>query len=368
MISLLWFIVITFIVAVIQSSIYRRWGLSKVEYTRYFNKRAVFEGDFVEMIESIQNKKFLPLPWLRIESKIDANLEFQRQSNLDIKHEQFHKSLFSLMPYTGIKRRHKIRCRKRDFYTLNSAALTCGELFGIQDTSKTMEIDAKLIVYPKILPIDEVPLPSHSLQGDVVVRRWIVDDPFIISGVREYSYGDPLNRINWKATARVGRLQVHNNDYTAQPRILIYLNVDISEDMWDAVTDKERIEKGISYAASIANYAISMGIDVGFGSNAYIKGGEIEPILIEPAGGQKQLLYLLEIMAKLEIMRSTTFYTFLERDIQRGITGYDILILTCFTSERLEAQANILRENGNSVQIMILDKDGDLEEAYPWAR
>src|SRR5690625_3553444 len=98
MISLAWFVFITFIVAIIQASVYRRWGLSKVEYTRRFNKKAVFEGDFVELVEEIENRKLLPLPWLRVESKIDPNLEFDRQSNLDIKHDQYHKSLFSLMP------------------------------------------------------------------------------------------------------------------------------------------------------------------------------------------------------------------------------------------------------------------------------
>lgn len=368
MTGLTWFIVITFFVVFIQACIYRRWGLSNVEYSRYFNKKEVFEGEFVEMVEKIYNKKILPLPWLRIESKIDANLEFQKQTNLDIKHEQFHKSMFSLMPYTGIIRRHKIKCKKRGLYTLNSAAITCGDLFGVQDISKTYQIDAKLIVYPEILSLDEIPLPAHSLQGDVVVRRWIVDDPFIISGVREYTYGDPLNRVNWKATAKVGRLQVHNNDFSAQPRILIYLNVDISEDMWDAVTDKERIEKGISYAASIANYAISKGIDVGFGSNAHMKGAEAQPIRIEPAGGKQQLLYLLEAMAKLEIERDLTFHTFLEQDIQRGLTGHDILILSCFMSDRLEDQINILRKNGNAVEFMFLDEEGRLEEEYAWAK
>lgn len=368
MTGLAWFIFITFLVVFIQSCIYRKWGLSKVEYSRYFNKKAVFEDDFVEMVEIIYNKKLLPLPWIRIESKIDANLEFQRQANLDIKHEQFHKSLFSLMPYTGITRRHKVKCKRRGFYTLDSAAITCGDLFGLQEISKTFQIDANLVVYPKILSMEDILLPSHSLQGDVVVRRWIVEDPFIISGVREYNYGDPLNRINWKATARTGQLQVRNNDFSAHPRILIYLNVDISEDMWEAVTDRERIEKGISYAASIANYAISKGIDVGFGSNAHIKGVEEQSIRIRPAGGEQQLLYLLEVMAKMEIERDVTFYTFLEQDIQGVLTGYDILLITCFISDRLETQINELRKNGNAVEVMLLNEEGMLEEGYLWAR
>ncbi|NMA94710.1 MAG: DUF58 domain-containing protein [Clostridiales bacterium] len=363
MISLGWFVFVTLIFALIQSEIYRRWGLSRLQYMRRFNKKAVFEGEDVELVERIFNRKPLPLPWLRVESKMHPELEFGSQENLDIKHEQYHKSLFSLMPYTGITRRHKVKCKKRGFYRLRSAALTSGELFGVQEVSRTYYFDTELIVYPKILPIDEMPLPSHSWQGDVTIRRWIVDDPFIISGVREYNYGDPLNKINWKATARVGSFQVHNTDFTAQPNILIYLNVDISESMWEAVTDIERIEKGIQYAASIADFAISKGMDVGFGTNAYIKDGEESPIRIRPSKGEGQLLYILEVLAKLEVARSVTFYTFLETDIQTGLTGADIIIMTCFISERMQDQIRLLRDRGNAVEVILLTEEGDIEEA-----
>lgn len=85
---------------------------------------------------------------------------------------------------------------------------------------------------------------------------------------------------------------------------------------------------------------------------------------VRPAKGQQQLIYLLEIMAKLEIARSTTFYTFLESDIQSGMTGYDILLLTCFVSERLQDQIKALRERGNAVEILLLTEEGELEEVY----
>ena len=105
-------------------------------------------------------------------------------------------------------------------------------------------------------------------------------------------------------------------------------------------------------------------MDVGFGSNAYIKGEEGEPVRVRPGKGQQQLIYLLEVMAKLEIARSVTFYTFLESDIQSGMTSNDILILTCFVSERMRDQVRLLRERGNAVEIMLLTEEGDLKEAY----
>jgi uncharacterized protein (DUF58 family) len=363
-----WFIFVTVIVVLMQSGAFRRWGLKKVRYSRYFNLPAVFEGQEVEMVEVISNEKLLPLPWLRVESKISANLRFQKQFNLDIQHQQFHKSLFSLRPYMRITRRHRVKCLKRGCYFLNSVAMTCGDLFGFQDMSKEFHLSAQLLVYPKLIFMEDIPLPSHSWLGDVTVRRWIVDDPFMLSGVREYVYGDPLNRINWKATARTGELKVHNCDFTANPRLVIYLNVDISEDMWDVVTEPERIERGISYAASIAQYTISRGIEVGFGCNGYLIDQKDEPVRLPTRCSSEHLTVIFETLAKLVIARSVTFYTFLEQDLAKGVTGKDFLIITSYVSERMERQVSKLREYGNAVEFLRLDQEeteeGDNEERH----
>jgi len=193
--------------------------------------------------------------------------------------------------------------------------------------------------------------------GDVVVKRWIVEDPFMYAGVRNYQSGDPLNHINWKATARVGKMQVHKRDYTADPKLMIYLNLDISEDMWDAVTEPERIEKGISYAASIAQYAISNGIETGFGCNGYLIDCPGKPVRIPPKSGVAHLTYLFEAMAKLVIKREVTFFTFLEEDIQSGVAATDFLFITPYISERMENQIARLRERGNEVEILYLPKE-----------
>lgn len=361
--NLQWIIFLAVLFIIIQSWLFKRLAFKGLQYGRFFSVPAVFEGQEIEMVEIIANRKLLPIPWLRVESKIDENLEFAKQFNLDIKHNQFHKSFFTLMPYMKITRRHKVRCKKRGCYFLNSVSLTCGDLFGVQEVSRTYNLSACILVYPSLVPIDEIPFPSHSYMGDVVVKRWIVEDPFMYSGVRDYQSGDPLNYINWKATARAGKLQVHKRDYTADPKLMIYLNLDISEDMWDAVTDPELIEKGISYAASIAQYAISNGIDTGFGCNGYLIDEPGKPVRIPPKSGITHLTYLFEAMAKLVIEREVTFYTFLEEDIQSGITATDFLFITPYISERIENQMARLRDRGNEVEILYLKREKHLDAA-----
>ena len=55
-------------------------------------------------------------------------------------------------------------------------------------------------------------MPSRKWQGDVLVKRWIMPDPFLVGGLREYRAGDPMRSVHWGASARTGRMQVKTYD------------------------------------------------------------------------------------------------------------------------------------------------------------
>lgn len=360
--SLAWFLIVLIIVLDIQSRIFDRWGPRGLSYKRTFNTDAVFEGEEVQMVEQIRNKKLLLMPWLRIESKIDSDLQFQQSANLSIRHDEFHTSLFSLMPYTGITRRHRVFCKKRGCYRLNSVSLTFGDPFGVREKTKQLRLEAQLLVYPKILEFDQIPFVCRSWMGDIMVKRWIISDPFYVAGIRAYQPGDSLNRISWKASARLGDLLVNSYDHTSDPKAMIYLNLDIEEGMWRHVTDKELIERALSIAASMLAKLTDEGIAVGFASNGHLIDDKDEPVIILPQSGASQLTFILGNMAMMLIERVFTFYTFLESEIKRDTDPMDILIMTAFVSDRLENQIERLVEKGHSVEIFdlsLLDKGGE---------
>ena len=70
----------------------------------------------------------------------------------------------------------------------------------------------------RLRELDEEELASlpRYLNGDVVVRRHLIDDPFYVAGVRDYTGHEPMNRIHWSATARENKMMVfHLEDATA---------------------------------------------------------------------------------------------------------------------------------------------------------
>lgn len=359
---LFWFIVAAIAILYLQSRIFQRYALSKISYERRFQKKACFRGDQVELIERLSNGKWLPVPWLRVESQLSAFLRFQHLDNFAVssgKLSQNHKSFFSLKPYTKVTRTHRFTASRRGWYRLQTVTLTGGDLLGLTSATRTITLSGELIVYPKPAEVPAHQLPYHSWHGELSVRRWIVSDPFVVAGAREYRPGDNFKQVNWQATARTGKLQVHQHDFTADRRLMIYLNVDDAEGMWRAVTNEALIERGIEWAAGAAEAVIASGCEAGFSANMPLL-GERDSVRMEPRGGHEQLIGILEAMAKLEIERTELFDKLLEREAQSGYRDMDMLIISAYWNETLELAAEQLRYNGNAVAIWLLS---DLIEA-----
>lgn len=350
-----WYLLCAIAIIVLQGKLLGSNAHRKLSYKRSFSKSACMQGEQLEMAEEIVNAKLLPVPWLRVESLLHPGLVFKSQSNLEIssgQHYQNHKSFFSLLPYTKITRRHQVHCMQRGAYRINSVALTAGDLFGMFNRSQRIEIQEQLLVYPKPYGVAELGMPSHSYHGDALVRRFIVEDPFMVAGVREYRAGDPLKRVNWNASARTGKLQVQQLDYTAHMNVMILLNLEDHAGMWTAVNNLALIEFGISYAAGIAEYVLQAGMEVGFAANGYLLDDPLSKPLVEPGGGAMQMELINQVLAKLTIAQAMPFQEMLE-----AVPGYCsaplLIAISAFDSQPIQDAIERLRGQGYEVELLL---------------
>ncbi|QGH34075.1 DUF58 domain-containing protein [Gracilibacillus salitolerans] len=363
--NIAWVIVVLLIIIFLQGMLFSKLGLKGITYKRAFKQDMVFEGETIEMVDEIANKKLLPIPWIRLESKMSPYLITQTEREKQQKEgEMFHRTLFSLLPYQKITRRHQLIGTKRGYYPLNTVSVTTGDGVGFGEVFDSFEASTAVTVYPKLVPIDDIPLPSHSWLGDITVKRWIVEDPFLQAGIREYQQGDPLHSINWKATARTQSLQINKKDYTADHHLMIYVNFDTDEDIRMPIQQPDVIEKGLSYAASLANYAIEQGISTGFGCNGYFvepftnTTDRIKPsVRVEPSSSGQQVAYILDAIAKVKMDRSRNFRAFLQEDIDQGLTKTDIIIFAVKLTKKIEKQMAHLESLGNAVEVVVIGEE-----------
>ena len=107
------------------------------------------------------------------------------------------------------------------------------------DVSQDLSMNASISIYPKLIRYNELPEFTKQILGEIIVKRWISPDPFLISGIRQYAQGDSLKYVHWGATAKTGSLKVKVHDFSASPNLLVLLNTEVSEKQWDVVMEEE---------------------------------------------------------------------------------------------------------------------------------
>ena len=331
-----------------------RYGLKHMTCTRTFSNPTFFVGDEGELIEVVRNEKACILPWMRAESRISPYIRLGRQDNLHVSGEMYYCSLFTVMPHQQIRRRHKVRFLHRGYYDLGSVSLTAGDMLGLTKAHKVIDLSVPVLVYPRLLDPENLPVPLSRTLGEIVRQRQLLQDPFLIRGIRPYQPGDPVRDIHWPATARTGEVHVRVHDYTARTRLLVVLNMQSEELQWrDQLSDKdtEVVEYAISLVATLCVQTLQSGLAVGFATNMPMAGSKESTVML-PADGTSREEDILANLARLNIVRTQHFPTLLES--LTAYSGLDILVLSRYDSDSIQAAITQLRRSGNEVALHLL--------------
>lgn len=339
--------------AAVQAALLGRFGLRGFSYERRFGRRDAWAGDTVPFLEIIRNRGLFFLPWVRVETRVPPSFAFHTREAVEIRAENYHKSVFTLMPFSQITRRHQVCLRRRGHFVLQQASITAGDMLGLRGMVRDIEAPADIFVYPALLDENALDRFFSRPQGDMSVRRWIQPDPFLVNGIRPYRDGDPERDIHWAATARAGSLQVKTHDYTADPRLMVLINAQKSENQWGDLMDyeQETIEYAVSLAASLCLRALRHGAEAGFAANMPLDEAETAACL-PPRRGRGREEELLRAFACLRVKRVCRFPTFLEQ--LPPMPGVDFVILSCYDSPEIRLNMERLRRAGSSAALHLL--------------
>ena len=337
----------------------RAKALKKISYTRQFSEKGSYQGDEILLIETITNKSLLPLFFVTIEYYIYNQLQYDgyelsREENMQYATSRF----FLIMPFMRIKRKHRIRLLKRGFYQLDTITASCTK------AERLISAPASIYVYPALMKTDDLPIPASTLQGDANSRTWLIKDPFSLSGIREYRFGDSFNSINFKATAKSGKvgfegIRVNNRDFCSNRNLMVYLNFQTDGNAPMAGHYYERLmEKGLSYSAAILRDAFDYGYRVGFSANSTLLSGEshIYYPMTQGAVNYEEILRQMSLVMLVE--GGSSFSSIIKNDIIRGMCDSEVLIISTYCNETIDAAANQLRRYGNNVTIILLGEIG----------
>jgi len=355
-------LILAFILVVLaQAAVYHMLVLRGLAYSCTLLHYKIFEGDGTELIEVIENRKLLPLLWLKVETRFSDTLLFTRNDNTNVSAWGFHRSVLSIPPMRRVTRTYRIVSTKRGYYHIGSATVTTGDLLGLVNKTFSYTSETGLHVYPIPLTRSEMNLPSRSFQGDVVVRRFFLPDPFMPTGVREYVPDDPQNLINWKASAKTGKLVVHKCDFTADSKLMVFFNVDYSANSWDNTSEikNSTLEHAVRILAAILDMSITNGQKTALWTNATSLRDNKE-IYVPAALGRTQREEMLAAAAEIQFVRTRNFHMML-REAAEVVKDMDILLMTRYMTKEILIEIDALRNAGNKVEVFTIpDIPGEL--------
>ena len=346
--------IIFVVVLGLQTYLFCTYGFYKLNYKCEFSVREAHEGDSIYLVETVYNSKLLPVLWLKVDIHSSRWLEFAGTCSVVAQDSRRVTSSFTLKSYQKTTRKWKLKCLKRGVFTTENVTLVTGDLLNFRVVSVPVAVNACLMVYPEIIDLEELFTPVNLLQSDNVVYRWMVDDPFMVSGAREYTPGDPLNRIHWPASARIGSLMVKKNEYTSQRSLTVLLNMQSQLYEYADTINKAMAELGIKTAATLFDRAMKEGTPVRLGTNGCTDPNARQAVFTGEAAGKDHLSELFKILARL-LMKNVKDFEALMDDVSPVLVNTEVVIVTAYLSKRLCEQADQLELSGNTVSILLLD-------------
>jgi uncharacterized protein (DUF58 family) len=333
---------------------WNRVCLAGVEYRRSLSADRALLGDEVVLTLTIVNRKPLPLPWLAIDEELSDGVRVldRPTSPSGTTGRQGLRITTGLRAYERVTWRVRLTCPTRGLHTIGPGTLRSGDLFGFFTNRRPLPAATPLLVYPRVVDLPDLALPSREPIGEIRASRVLLADPSRVVGVRDYRTDDPFRSIHWKATARQGKLQVRVPEPTTALRLGIFLNLDTFDHYWEGL-DLDLSERAIVVAASLAVWAEQTRYAVGIYANGLVAGSD-QALRLPPGRGPGHLPRLLEGLAKVSPFSTLPFARVLAAEAPRFPYGATLAIVTSRMPEALAASLLQLLRAGHRVVLIPL--------------
>jgi uncharacterized protein (DUF58 family) len=326
-----------------------RQALAQVEAKRQFSSH-VFLGETVKIDLHIQNKGWLPLPWLELRETLPVALVGPNNFQ----------SVIHLGPRADANFEYSVEARKRGYYPIGPLSISTGDILGLSDSLLVQTQPEPLVVYPRIIPFSSMEIPSQSPQGTLRHTMPLFEDPTRVFGKRGYTSGDSLRRIDWKSSAATGRLQVKLFEPSIALETFVVLNLNAEDYYYRSRVDST--ELAIVLAASISNWIVGKKQMVGLmvnGRDPLTADGKPQAIL--PRKGKPHLMRLLETLARAEITESSPLVPLIQRQRYQLAWGTTLIMITGRASDDLLNELYQARRWGQNAVLILAGREASEE-------
>lgn len=249
-----------------------------------------------------------------------------------------------------VTRAYHFRCSDRGRFVVGEYRLTGGDVLGIGAAEKREAQPAEIITLPRPADLEHEISPYGDYCGDFSVKRWIIDDPVLTVGVREYTGVEPLKTIHWPSSLKSGSLMVKKFDYTTDNTVLILLNTECGK-------QEEQVESCLSIVRSVVDGLEESGIPYGFATNGAIGGDFDEKPCAVTGLGAPHYRLILEALGRINYDVRRPFDEFLTDQADTARNFASVLVITPKVFEYYAEAINTLSSKVQGATVIGLESD-----------
>jgi uncharacterized protein (DUF58 family) len=335
------------------TALWSRWSLRRLVYERHVPEDHAFTGERIPVTLRITNRKPLPLPWVEArdnfpEPMVAGSEGFGRSHvGIDALSLDWRTAAGA---YERVSRDLSLECPARGIYRLGPVTLRSGDPFGLFPIERIDDRRTSVIVYPRTVDLGDLSLPWRRPLGESPRGLPAFEDPARVAGIRDYQPGDSLRRIDWSATARLGKMQSRVYAPTSSQQVLVCLNTQTVVPAWSGYIPAH-LEHAIVVAASIARDAYERRYTVGLLANSTVPDAD-RSIRIAPGRRPEQFIRMLEALAVITPFVLEPLAAMLDREEHRLRIGTTIAVVTSLMTEDLASTLLRLRRRGHPVVVL----------------
>lgn len=329
-----------------QQYIYKKLWNKNLTAHISFKTPVVVQGENGFLTEIIENKKKLPLSMLKVKFQTSRHLIFDTKKGSRTTDQYYRNDVFHIGGGEKITRTISFVAGKRGVYSIENMELVASDLFLTTEMVETIPVNQTIYVYPKPFDSNAFRLALQQLNGEVITKRNLIEDPFEYRGIREYQPYDDIKSINWKASAKTGDLKVNQKNFTSLPTIRIFVNL---EDK-GVLKKEEAVESCFEIAAGLSKFFLNQSVSV----SCYCNGKDMhtqKPVVIESSTGSSQLEKIYRSLCRVDTSKGVVNFVSNFSDIllDPDDTSINCIISPNHYDDMVDLISNLIEQNKNCV-------------------
>ena len=254
----------------------------------------------------------------------------------------------------------KVPCPRRGIFKVGPIQVAGSDPFGLFRLRRSVGESHKVIVHPDTLELPGFHILPAELPGEGARHLRSQSVTTSAFGIRDYQFGDSLNRISWKATAHHNALMV--KEFEVEPANTTWVLVDMERRAHTGSGDEGTEETAISVAASICKRYLDSNYPVGFMADGN------ERFVIPAQRGAGMMVLIMDALAALRAQGNLSMLDLIG-DLQSRAGRYtSVALVTPDANPGWLAGVRHLLDRKTRITVVVVDgdlsKETEPESAY----